>query len=305
MFNGSPAEVLSGGWPLHISANAPLTSPVLDDFMGRIYIGDAKGVFFLVRTATGDNCTGAISPPCVDSTTLTLGTNSAIDDGPILDVTNQKVYAFDAGSGTGGTNFTVTQATETLGSPVTATVGAAKTSAKGFTGAFDDKFWTVGPSSGHLYVCGTDSSSTVPALWEVGFNGSGLMNSAGTELVLLSGANNVGCSPLTEFLNGATDRLFVSVDTKCAFPPVNAGNDGCIISFDITTPLTPVTAGTPAGIVDEVVGTSGIVVDNVSSSVGASSIYFSTLAGASASAPCGGVTTGGGCGVKLTQSGLQ
>ena len=151
-------------------------------------------------------------------------------------------------------------------------------------------------------MCGTDSASTSPALWEVGFNTSGVMNSR-SELVALSSQNNAGCSPLTEFKNGSTDRLFVSVDTKCNFPPVNAGNDGCVVSFNITTALT----GTPSpasGPVDEVAGTSGIVVDNVSTSSGASSIYFSTLTNASTQA-CGSVTTGGGCGIKLTQGTLQ
>jgi hypothetical protein len=47
-------------------------------------------------------------------------------------------------------------------------------------------------------------------------------------------------------------------------------------------------------------GTSGIIVDNVSSSTQASSIYFSTLNNQ-------GCSTGGNgrCATKLTQSGLQ
>jgi hypothetical protein len=47
-------------------------------------------------------------------------------------------------------------------------------------------------------------------------------------------------------------------------------------------------------------GTSGIVIDNVSSLAQASSIYFSTLA----TTTCGDGNSGG-CAVKLTQAGLN
>jgi hypothetical protein len=46
----------------------------------------------------------------------------------------------------------------------------------------------------------------------------------------------------------------------------------------------------------EVGGTSGIIIDNTSTSTGASQVYFSTL---------GTGTCGGGCGVQASQAGLH
>jgi hypothetical protein len=66
--------------------------------------------------------------------------------------------------------------------------------------------------------------------------------------------------------------------------------------FDISSTTTP-TLGAP-GQIAEAGGASGIIVDNVSASNQASSIYFTTLA---SSASCGGNF----CAVKLTQGGLQ
>jgi hypothetical protein len=69
------------------------------------------------------------------------------------------------------------------------------------------------------------------------------------------------------------------------------------MSFDITTtfPAASTAARPEAG------GTSGIVVDDVSAAAQASSIYFTTLSNAT----CGDNVAGGGCVVKLTQSGLN
>src|SRR5438552_976643 len=88
-------------------------------------------------------------------------------------------------------------------------------------------------------------------------------------------SNNTGeASPLTELKNGTTDRLFVGI-TK---GDNNAGlcrfNGGCVENFDITL-LMPTT--TASASVSEAGGTSGIVVDNVSTAPEASSIYFGPL----------------------------
>jgi len=102
-------------------------------------------------------------------------------------------------------------------------------------------------------------------------------------------SNNTGeASPLTELRNGTTDRLFVGVTKGSNGVGLCPFNAGCVENFDITL-LMPTT--TAAAAVLENGGTSGIVVDNVSTAVGASSIYFGPLGLATA--------------VKLTQAGLQ
>ena len=119
----------------------------------------------------------------------------------------------------------------------------------------------------------------------------------GTELTLTTGYAE--CSPLSELKNGTTDRLFAGVTVGGGSLCASAG---CAQSFDGINGTIPSTTTHTTG---ENGGTSGIVVDNVSSSAEASSIYFSTLSGATSSAT--GCKSGGlgYCAVKLTQSGLQ
>ena len=112
------------------------------------------------------------------------------------------------------------------------------------------------------------------------------------------------CSPVTEILNGSTDWIFVSVQSNPnILPPIGcpALASGCIMSFNVTAGTTPTATAAKAAASG---GTSGIVVDNVSASVEASSLYFTYLSNAAIGATCNGVT-GVGCAVKLTQSGLQ
>ena len=128
-------------------------------------------------------------------------------------------------------------------------------------------------------------------------------NAGPLELITSSSAGGA-CSPITEIKNGATDRIFLSVGgsgarTGCA--------TACVYSFDITSsfPANAAAAFTvplPAG--GNTGATSGFIVDNVSGSSQASNIYFTNTANSAATTGCNGAT-GVGCGVKLTQSGLN
>jgi hypothetical protein len=91
------------------------------------------------------------------------------------------------------------------------------------------------------------------------------------------------------------DQLFFGVQNGCLAS--GGGTGGCIMSFDITTgfPSASSAARPEAG------GTSGIVVDNISAAAQASNIYFTTLSDTT----CGDSVSGGGCAVKLTQTGLN
>jgi hypothetical protein len=115
-------------------------------------------------------------------------------------------------------------------------------------------------------------------------------------LALANSGISTACSPLTELKTPTgKDQLFFSVQTGCLAS--GGGVGGCIMSFDITTgfPAASTAARPEAG------GTSAIVVDNVSTAAQASSIYFTTLSNTT----CGDAVSGGGCAVKLTQTGLN
>jgi hypothetical protein len=353
VFGNGNTPTLAAGWPLTVSAtNLTLTSPVLDVFTGRIFIGDSGGFVHLVRTATGDNCTGSVAPPCVDSTTQTTAANG-LDDGPIVDITNQSVFAFNGGKSNGSPPYTVTQAREpaatglawvtttqstawaathaysvgtlildsnsnveectTAGTsggshptwstalggttpdsgtlvwtnmgpnPVTVSPATKGTNGKAHLGTFDNNYFTT-PSTGRLYVCGPDSS-TNPTLYGFTFTGTiPVMNSSPSTLAL-STQNSALCSPVTEFVNGTHDWLFLGVGAKCNAGPAG----GCVLDFDVASGF----PGSPHGFLAETAGTSGIVIDNSSTATGASNIYFSTNPG---------IANAVGDGIQLTQA---
>jgi len=110
------------------------------------------------------------------------------------------------------------------------------------------------------------------------------------------------CSPLTEFYNGTTDRMFFGV----------GGSDGFIESSILTTAASQQSCGSPptsscVTAPHGLGGVSGIVVDNQLSN-GGTNIYFSTVAkGGVNGQNCkvSGGTNNPFCAVKLTQSALQ
>jgi hypothetical protein len=187
-----------------------------------------------------------------------------------------------------------------LGNVVTATIGNGSIHNHTHAGTFDNNYFNGPPyTNGRLYACGTPANDAQPQLWSIGFNATGTMNSGAGTLgpdLGTTGGNGQECSPITEFFNTATntDWLIVGVTKNCTI-----GASGCLYAFDITSGLPTA----PASVATEPGGTSGIVVDNGSSSGQASSLYFTTLG----AAVCG--TSGGGnvsaCAVKRTQSGLQ
>jgi hypothetical protein len=205
-------------------------------------------------------------------------------------------------AGGDGTSAVVVQANASLAELARINVGKAGGSLL-HPGTFDDRYFTLGATSGFLYVCGKQSTANgfatnndKPTLYRIGFTGAtptlsclaaGSACTAGTGALEIS--NNTGeGSSLTELKNGTTDRLFVGVTKGTNGVGLCPFGGGCIESFDITGSMPATTAVTA---VSQAGGTSGIVVDNVSANAEASSIYFGPL--------------GANLAVKLTQAGLQ
>jgi hypothetical protein len=176
-----------------------------------------------------------------------------------------------------------------------------------FTGDFDNTYYTSNNGTGSMYVCSTNAGKT--AMWRIPVT-AGVLGSPVPGPTLSTA--NVDCSPVTEFNNGSTDRIFVGVTGSpvTATPvscPSSATGMGCVVSYDVTT-----SAGwnvsTPTSATEAVMGgTSGIVVDNATSAAGTSQIYFSPL-GANSCTPgtFPGITAGlGGCGIQTSQNGLN
>jgi hypothetical protein len=266
-----------------------LTAPVLDFVTGNVFVGCSDGKLY------GFNSSGApLATPSV-----TVGNGSALGgivDPPIVDGVDGFVYAV---SGSNGTNAVLVQASTTLGTHTTVTVGAANIFNL-HEPAFSNAYYTSPTAAGALiYVAAYNSAGNEIELYAYCFNGSSALANcpgvtpAGPETAILntSAGSQLEYAPLTEFYNLTTsnDWLFVSV-LQNRDPNIGLFN---INSFPASATL--------AASTQEGSGTSGIVVDNDSSSGQASSIYFGAL---DTTAACGAGGTGG-CAVKLTQATFQ
>jgi hypothetical protein len=321
---GAPALVSTGGWPVTVTAssqsNKVLTAPVVDDTAGRIYIGDGYGYLYGVNlTNPGTSMatvtvgwvghgagTGVVDPPIA----VTDSANSATD----------QVFVFTGCStvlGIGGAvsqipaNFT---SSTTLTTSNTVDLGSASgtgdcTTGNVHSGTFDNAFWLNGSTAGHLVTCGFVSGTTgtplIPSNPKMYFFpfASHVITSTGSSTFVVNTTKGDECSPLTEFYDGTTDRVFFGAGST---------KDGYLESSTITTSLTtPNCTGTPTSSCvtspSALGGTSGIVIDNQVSN-GGTNIYFSTLAAGSVNSQKCNVSGGSAnpnCAVRLTQSALQ
>jgi len=324
---GAPALVNDpANWPVAVSTNKynnVLTAPVVDDPAGRIYLGDGEGYLYAVKLTSptktfaaqqtvgwaydgsndgsGKPGTGIVDPPIV----VTDPANSATD----------QIFAFTGCSYVQGIGGAITQlpANFATGVPTTAnTVDLGSASGNGdctgknvHSGTFDNAFWLNGTTSGHMMACGFVQSGGVPANPRMLFFpfANHVITSTGSSTFVVDTTKGDECSPLTEFSDGTTDRLFFGV---------GGATDGFLKSSTITTSLTtPNCIGLPTSSCvaapAALGGTSGIIIDNLLSN-GGTNIYLSTLAAGSVNGQKCNVSGGAAnpyCAVKVTQSALQ
>ena len=303
-FRGTPTEVSTGGWPFQLinGANHVITGPVFDYVSKNLYYEDDTGDFTYMREvgSTVGVCIGQPSPPCFGQSVyaITGGTHSLVEP-PIVDSALQKVYVFVGNDDQGGVGHAHVLQTDTQLSSFAPEPPVGQGGADMFAGTFDNNYFTS-PATGFLYACGypTSATNSSPVLYRIGFNSAGKMNSThdANSLALASTTVAGRCSPLTGFFNTTANKdwIFLSVANGCTAS--GGGSAGCVMSLDITSGFPVLGTGRP-----EAGGTSGIIVDNVSAQPQASSIYFTTQS----TTTCGDGVSGGGCAVKLTQSGLN
>lgn len=315
----TPSEVTSSGWPFTIDGTNPLTSPVLDGTSGNIFVADGNGTLSYVReTFSSAGACGTGTPPCIGSATVLAAQPHSIIDAPIVDSSTQKVFVFYGNYD--GNNTAIVQSDTTLSAKVVAFTGSKSIQRHMHSGAFDNTYLTGTGNAGRLYACGSSAATTnaPPVLQRVGFNNTattfanktGTMNTTVDAATLQVASAPVDCGPLTEFFNtnAATnqDQIFFGVAANGAGAACSA-TVGCVMAVNITG--IPGTLTNNASIA-EITGPSGIIVDNnanttpVTGFSQASSLYFSNQGNSTGAVPCGG-TTGVGCAVKVTQSGLN
>ncbi|MDP9340275.1 MAG: hypothetical protein M3P45_15550 [Acidobacteriota bacterium] len=328
--SGTPAEITGGGttsgWPQTLSLNNKLTSPVYDFGTGNLLVGTFSGVVAfsgtLVRIPGGGGAVGGGSSNIVVSADLANATGVA--SAPIVDAQAGRAYVVvycntgktcanpTGQAGTGAiyqfsTSFAAANAglvSKTFG---TATIKTQKL----YSGAFDNIYFSSANSTGNFYFCGMSSGTADrPQLYQVPITANVMGTPvAGPEVASGIAGVGVGCSPVTEILNGTTDLIFLSnqANNVTAAPIACPSGSGCIMSFNVTSGAALTTSKATSARAGAAGGTSGIIIDNVvASPTGTSQVYFTPLSNGTC---IGNGTTGSGtttgCAVQLSQAGLN
>ena len=204
VFNGTPAESSSNGWPV-VVASAPLAGPVYTSgtaYVSDDYDGHGNGP----RLHSVDT---TVSPVTV-AASVQLGPTSGATvlpvDAVIVDASAGREYEFigndsptNSASGHGAVyQFT----TDVTVAPVETTVGAGSTTGVPvFSGAFDNTYFTSATATsptGNLYVCGNSGGD--PTLYQVPISGN-TMAGTSVSVAAVGGTSGSQCSQVTEIYN--------------------------------------------------------------------------------------------------------
>lgn len=253
----TPTVVNSGGWPVTVNKNVPLTGPVQDRVTGNIFVGDNRGIlhsFSYVTPGTVSNLTVGV-----------VGTGSLLDT-PLVDGPDGVVFVTTSNN---GTNAAIVEArTNTLAQVTSVSLGNGSIGNQPnivalYDGDVDNAFVTTGPATGHMYACGTGPADLTPYLYRFPFDANVVIQPASSAAQIVN-STTARCSPLTGFFNsnisGGTDFFFWGVTDTCV------GTSGCVMS---------VANGTTFQRTAAVGGTSGIIVDNDTTQPDTANIYFS------------------------------
>ena len=267
VFQGTPAVVKTGGWPVQVNLGSPggtvpLSSPVFDSVSGNVFVGDLKGYLYRVDS----------SAAVTSSAQLDLG--AGIVQGPVVDSTSQFVYVFVSSDNIGngcanGTTcagvyqlLTTFPAGDNGGGDVAVGNGTSGTLPM-YIGAFDSTYLNSRNATGNLYVCGNTGGA--PMLYQLPIQ-------AGTVAHVNPGptlaSSTTPCSPVSSILNpsaspGPTEWLFASV--QAGGNPTACASGGCLMNF-INTPWK---ASTSYAVGQEIVDTN-FYVEVVTSATGPS-----------------------------------
>ena len=197
-------------------------------------------------------------------TSWTIGTS--ITDAPIVDGTIGRVFVFANDTGTGAL---VGEADTSLGTHTGPVIVGSSTTSPFHSGDFENHHNSdtgAGTGTGFLYVCGNNGAANHPDLYQIPVTSGTIGLTATSEFVAATAS--VECSPVTEFYNTTTsqDSIFFSVHNNAA-----AGTDcathGCLFAATLG-PNGPAETVTISGAILASGGTSGVVVDNNSSTSG-------------------------------------
>jgi hypothetical protein len=314
VFNETPGEVTTGGWPISVSGNV-LTSPVYDSgTSGNIFVADSGGFLYSYNALTAVH---QMTSSKLTHASVTFG----IADGPMVDSTTEKVYVFVGGDANTRSNagcrpgaagfgcsgvFQFAASNATIGNgacnptSVSAWSGtncgeesvygkATTTTPTMYDGAFD-QIYLVGTegTTGNLWGC-APAASSVPRLSYVPLQADGgivaspnVVGIAGIAITPLT-SGTATCSPVTEIWGsgGSTnDYMYLSVSALGTLTTTDlsaACTGACVYNFIVATGGTSTTPGTLS------VPTTAYA--GIASASGSSGIVIDNTAGSGATSP--------------------
>ena len=187
-----------------------------------------------------------------------------------------------------------------------------------YDGTFDHIYLTGTGTTGHIWSCPEhipSSGSEGPRLAQTNFTGAkivsgGVISAATNAITTLASANTTTakCSPVSEIWGsdaGTNDYIYLSVSNTGAALGT-ACTRACLYNFVVATggtATTPGTLSTPGAATAGIAaanGTTGIIIDNTSTTTGESQIYYTTMS--TQSCANAGTATTGNCAVQTSQT---
>jgi hypothetical protein len=251
------------GGVVTVCAGSVATGPTEDFLTGNVYVGCSDGKLY------GYTTSGTPLP----NSPVAIGDGSSfgdVADPPIVDPSNQFVYAF-SGTGAGGntSSAVLVQLHTDLSTPRIALVGSGGYQST-HAPAFNDPYFTSTNSANWLiYFGGYDAAKTNLTFYGVTFDASrNLTTGAATNVNTNIGTRLGEYTPLTEFVNGGQDYIFFGL--LIGIP--NWARQ-TITTFTTAAPTQPPGGSLP----NSSTGVTPMIVDNNSTSAQASSIYFTSI----------------------------
>jgi hypothetical protein len=249
VFKGTPAEVVSGGFPATVSSGNALSSPVFDFSGKQVFVGSARGAASGGNLHRVDGTTGTVT----SSGQLAINSSTGLRASPVLDSSAGRAYAwvFDDGvNGDGITcgaavpcqsvyQFSTTVAGGTTGTKARVGSGNGGTAAVMYNGTFDDAYYTSATPTGALYVCGAlPNDPTTAVLWKIPITNNVMGSPVQGPSISATGFTGK-CSPVSEIKNGTHDYIYVGIpdhatDGTASVCGSGAATDSCLYMFDLS-----------------------------------------------------------------------
>jgi hypothetical protein len=214
---GTPAAETIVSWPVTLAAGSALGSPVFDSGTGKVFVGNAAGVFFSVGGGTPAFLPGVITGH-VYGTSSDLGASTAeIVDAPLVDSAAGEAYVFLQEDASGHNAVVQFPTSFTSGAGIEKQVGNfTRNTEFELSGAFDNIYINSESAcessctpTGNLYVAGNTAVNAT--LYQIPI-AANVMGTVHTGPVIGDAGFFGRSSPVTEFLtdNPATANVTIT-----------------------------------------------------------------------------------------------